>query len=139
LIVLDTSGLLAALLVSQPEHATVAGALATEEPPYILSPFVLAEVDYFLLRWAGVEAELTFLDDVARGAYQLEPFSESDSGAARGVVGQHRDLGIGLADASIVVLAERHGTDRILTLDERDFRAIRTSAGGAFTLLPADR
>jgi hypothetical protein len=39
----------------------------------------------------------------------------------------------------MLVLAERHGTDRILTLDERHFRAVRTSTGGAFTLLPGAR
>ena len=45
---------------------------------------------------------------------------------------------IGLADASIVVLANRYDTDRVLTLDERHFRALRTLDGKPFTLLPAD-
>jgi uncharacterized protein len=37
----------------------------------------------------------------------------------------------------LVVLAERHGTTRILTLDERHFRAIRPLHADAFTLRPA--
>ena len=45
---------------------------------------------------------------------------------------------IGLAEASIVVLAGRYGTERVLTLDERHFRALRTPAGERFTILPAD-
>ncbi|MBD0330606.1 MAG: PIN domain-containing protein [Thermoleophilia bacterium] len=138
MIVLDTSGLLAALVGSQPEHGAVAGVFATEQPPYLLSPFVLAEVDYFLVRWAGIDAELAFLEDVARGAYELETFTESDVDLARRVVVQYRDLGLGLADASVVCLAERHRTDRILTLDERHFRPVRPARGAAFTLLPAD-
>jgi uncharacterized protein len=38
----------------------------------------------------------------------------------------------------LVVLAERYGTTRILTLDERHFRAIKPLHADAFTLLPAD-
>ena len=136
MIVLDTSGFFAAIVASQRGHEAARAVLISEEPPFLLSPFVLAEIDYFLVRWGGVDAEVALLDEVARGAYQLEPFSESDVGQARRVVAQYRDLGLGLADASVVVLAERHGTDRILTLDERHFRAMRTTAGRAFTLLP---
>lgn len=45
---------------------------------------------------------------------------------------------MGLADASLVVLAHRYGTDRLLTLDERHFRVLRTREGQPFRLLPAD-
>jgi hypothetical protein len=38
----------------------------------------------------------------------------------------------------LAVLAARHGTDRIATLDGRAFRAITPLRGGSFTLLPAD-
>jgi predicted nucleic acid-binding protein len=54
------------------------------------------------------------------------------------VIEQYRDLAPGLADASIVVLAERHGIADVLTLDQRTFRTLRTSGGGAFRLLPFD-
>ena len=57
---------------------------------------------------------------------------------AADVVGQYSGLGIGLADASIVVLAARYGTTRVLTLDERHFRVMRPLNGKAFTILPAD-
>jgi predicted nucleic acid-binding protein len=45
----------------------------------------------------------------------------------------------GHADASVAVLAARFGTRRILTFDERHFRAITPLQGGHFTILPADR
>jgi predicted nucleic acid-binding protein len=46
---------------------------------------------------------------------------------------------LGLADASLVALAERLGTPSIATLDERRFRAVRPLTGAkAFELLPAD-
>ena len=57
---------------------------------------------------------------------------------AAGVVERYSDLRIGLADASIVVLAAKYGTTRVLTLDERHFRAMRPLHADAFTILPAD-
>ena len=41
-----------------------------------------------------------------------------------------------IADASIVVLAERYSTRRILSLDHRHFDVLRPLSGGRFTLLP---
>jgi hypothetical protein len=35
-------------------------------------------------------------------------------------------------------MAPYYDCNRVLTLDERHFRALRTTAGAAFTLLPAD-
>lgn len=138
MIVLDTSGLLAALLASQDAHEGARRTLESEPSPFVLSPFVLAEVDSFIARWAGTEVEMELLEEVASGAYELAQFSRDDVAAARDVMSEHRDLGIGLADASIVVLAGRLGTDRVLTLDERHFRAVRTLHGRPFTILPAD-
>jgi uncharacterized protein len=45
---------------------------------------------------------------------------------------------VGLADLSVVVLAHRFRTRRLLTFDERDFRAVKPLAGGSFVLLPRD-
>ena len=138
MIVLDTSGLLAALLPSQREHPRARDLLRAEAPPLALSPFVLAEIDYFLARWAGIEFELALLEDVAGGAYELVRFDSADVAAARGLIDRYRALNIGLADASVVVLAEKLGTTRVLTLDERHFRTLQTPAGDSLTLLPAD-
>jgi len=138
LILLDTSGVLAALMPSQRHHEAARVAHDAAERPLILSPFVLAEIDYFVARWAGVHAELEVLAEVSRDAYTIVPFEADDVAEAAAVVEAHSELGIGLTDASIVVLAGRHGTDRVLTLDERHFRALRTPAGKRFTILPAD-
>ena len=48
------------------------------------------------------------------------------------------DLQLSLADASIVVLAERHGCSDVLTLDERHFRAVLGPRRRPFRLLPTD-
>ena len=138
MILLDTSGLFAALVANQHAHESAKAALNEAGPPFLLSPFVLAELDYFFAREAGVAAELALLAEVAAGAYDLEPFLSEDVAAAVAVIDRYRDLRIGLADASIVVLADRFGADRVLSLDERHFRALRTPRGKPFTVLPAD-
>jgi predicted nucleic acid-binding protein len=51
---------------------------------------------------------------------------------------RYADLHVSLADASIVVLANRHDTLDVLTLDERHFRVLRGQGGSPFRLLPAD-
>jgi predicted nucleic acid-binding protein len=50
----------------------------------------------------------------------------------------YKDLELGLADASIMVLAERFNCLNILTLDQRHFRAVLGPGGRAFRLLPQD-
>ncbi len=104
----------------------------------VLSPFVLAELDYLILRNAGVKAELDLLRDVADGVFTLAEFGQRDVAQAAAVAERYQDLCVGLADASIVVLAARYQTTRVLTLDERHFRAMRPLHAGAFTILPAD-
>lgn len=138
MILLDTSGLLAALARNQRRHEDARAALETDPGPLVLSPFVLAELDYLVAREAGTDAALALLGEVAVGAYDLVPFDAADVAAARDVIETYRELGIGLADASIVVLAGRFGTSRVLTLDERHFRTLLTPRREPFTVLPAD-
>jgi len=139
LILLDTSGLLSAIDESQRHHAACAAALAQTRPPRLLSPFVLAELDYLVATEIGTTAQLALLDEVVRGIYRLESFTSADIAVARDVMARYADLMIGLADASIVVLAQRHRTRDVLTLDARHFRTLRALDGRHFRLLPADR
>jgi uncharacterized protein len=138
-ILLDTSGLLAAIDGSQRAHDACAAAIASSRGPLLLSPFVLAELDYLLGARVSAAAQDALLEEVARGAYRLEPFSAEDVGRAHSVTTKYRSLNLGLADASIVVLAERHGVRDVLTLDERHFRALRVGKSKRFRILPADR
>jgi predicted nucleic acid-binding protein len=138
LILLDASGLFAALDEDEPAHEPARAALEGDPGPFVLSPFVLAELDYLLLRELGVEFELSVLQEIARGGYTLAPFDEAAVGEAANIARRYEDLRIGLADASLVVLAGRYRTSRVLTLDERHFRALRTPAGELFVVLPAD-
>lgn len=137
MILLDTSGLLAALDASQQSHAQAAASLANARPPLLLSPFVLAELDYLTATRIGAGAQSALLAEVERGAYTLTQMTAADVGGAREMIARYADLEIGLADASIVVLAERHDSRDVLTLDQRHFRVL-TANGKPFRVLPAD-
>lgn len=138
MILLDTSGLLAALFPDQRHHERCVETLLSDRGPLVLSPFVLAELDYLVGKLAGVDVELELLDEVARGAYRLAEFGNADLEEARGVIAKYRELAVGLADASIVVLSRRLGSLDVLTLDERHFRAMRGARGRHFRILPTD-
>ena len=56
----------------------------------------------------------------------------------RKIIDAHAGLDIGLANASIVVLAQKLGTHDVLTLDKRHFRALRRPDNTPFRILPAD-
>jgi predicted nucleic acid-binding protein len=135
-ILLDTSGLLAAIDRSQNQHAKAALALRQASGLLLLSPFVLAELDYLLATRVSADAQHALLKEVARGAYRLEAFTAEDVASAAVILSRYRDLGIGLADASIVVLAERYGVLDVLTLDHRHFQALRGPGGRRFRLRP---
>ncbi|MHB1242299.1 MAG: PIN domain-containing protein [Gaiellaceae bacterium] len=138
MIIVDTSAVFAALDRSQRQYDRVSSFLENARERLVLSPFVLGELDYLLARRVGDHAALELLRDVEAGAYLLAEIAPEDVSASRKVIEQFDDLGIGLADASVVVLAARHRTNRVLTLDERHFRPLRTLDGKPFTLLPAD-
>ncbi len=136
MILLDTSGLLAALDAAEPQHEAARAALEGEAA-LLLSPFVLAELDYLLGKRVGVDAQLALLREIEGGAYDLVSFDSGDVAAAGAVVEQYREHAVGLADASLVVLAARFRTERVLTFDERHFRVLRAGRR-PFVLLPAD-
>lgn len=138
MILLDTSGVLAALDTSQTRYAEVRRVLDGSPGLFLLSPFVLAELDYLIATRLGERTRFVLLEDVATGAYELVTFDAQAAAAALVVMRQYRDLRVSLADASIVVLANRYGVADVLTLDERHFRVLRAGGGRPFRLLPAD-
>lgn len=83
-------------------------------------------------RAIGVTAARALLDEVARGAYRLEPIAPADIAAAATIMERFADLEVGLADASIPVLAERHACHDLLTLDDRHFRVLPGPGGKPF-------
>lgn len=136
MIVADTSALLAFFDGSEPQHDAVQRLIEKESDPLVVSPFVIAELDYLTAAHVGVREELRVLGELAGGAYVLPAFDATDLARATSVIERYQDQAIGVADASIVVLADRYATKRVLTLDHRHFNVLRPLSGGRFSLLP---
>ncbi|HYC93905.1 MAG TPA: PIN domain-containing protein [Thermoanaerobaculia bacterium] len=139
MILIDTSGLLSAMFADQRHHEVCARILREAEPPRIISPYVIAEADYLIQKYAGIDAELLFLEELSRGAYVVATFGLLEISKSKDIVAKYRDLGIGVTDASIVVDAEIYDCYDVLTLDLRHFRALRVPGSRRpFRILPAD-
>ncbi|QIN81794.1 PIN domain-containing protein [Rubrobacter tropicus] len=137
-LIVDAGGLYAQADRADPAHEAVAEVLKEERGPLVTSGIAVAEADYLILNRLGFDVELASLDDLAEGTFILEALTRGDLDVARGLARRYRDLELGLADVSLVVLAKRYDTRRIVTFDERAFRAVTPLQGGSFTILPAD-
>lgn len=119
-------------------HAAVGDVLHAEAGDLVVPAPVSAEVDYLIRRRGSPAAARAFMRDVASGRFRVEGLTADEHGIAARLDEQYADLDLGLADLSVVILAHRFRTRRLLTFDERDFRAVAPLAGGSFTLLPRD-
>ena len=134
--IVDTSALLAYFDRLEPDHAGLAALLEGSTEPLVVSPYVIAEVDYLVATRHGIDAELAALAELAGGAWELASFDASELADARGLIERYADQSIGVADASMVVLANRYRTTTIVTLDHRHFEVVHPFGGGRFTVLP---
>jgi predicted nucleic acid-binding protein len=138
-LIVDTSALLAYFDAAEPDHAAVAavaGAIDASHDLLIVSPYVVAELDYLVATRHGVADELAVLDELTSGAWELAGFGADALTQARTIIAKYRDQDIGVADASNVVLAEQYRTRTIVTLDRQHFDVLRASTGDRFTVLP---
>jgi predicted nucleic acid-binding protein len=122
---------------NDPDHAAVISMLEGWPGELVVSAFTAAEADHLVLGRLGLDAELALLDDLAV-AYTVQSLDPRGLKTARELCARYRDLKLGLADASMVVLAEQWSTYSLATFDHRHFRMVVALDGTPFTLLPAD-
>jgi uncharacterized protein len=138
-LVIDAGPLVALADTREPLREEILDVLSSERGGRFIPAPVTTEVDYLLGRRFGPRARRAFMDDLAARRYQAPALEAEDYVDAIELDRQYADLDLGLADLSLAVLARKLGTDRLLTFDERHFRAVRPlQGGGSFTLLPAD-
>lgn len=137
-LIADSGAIYALYDARDQHHEAVAGLIGEEAETIILPMAILAEIDYLLRVRLGNRAVLKFLEGIRIGGYVLEPLTALDVNRCISLVQTYANLNLGIADASVIATAEHLGSGRILTVDERHFRAIRSAKGSPFALLPAD-
>jgi len=130
-IIVDTEPLVA-LFHARDRHHEAAKAVLESSPAVLVTTWpVITEVCHFLGQ-AGKRALLTF---IRRGGLRLESLSVEDVPGLDRLLERYDRMDI--ADATLVLVAERTGITEIFTIDRRDFEAYRTSSGRRFKLLLA--
>ncbi|GAA3139393.1 putative nucleic acid-binding protein [Kribbella aluminosa] len=142
ILVAGTSGIIAAFDGNAPEGPSCRR-LLQEAGTVVLSPLVLAEVDHLARARLSAVARSRILElltaEVQRMRFQVPDIGPETLATALGVIGRYADLDLDLADAVTVTLAADYRTDAVLTLDRRDFRAVRPlTSHKAFRLFPDD-
>lgn len=138
MIVVDTSIIVAYMNAGDDHHDRVAEWVDQIDEDFVTTPLIVAEADHLVGSRGGTRALSALRSDLAAGAYLVKWWSDAITAAVE-VAERYADISLGLADASLVVLADRVGTLDVGTLDERHFRAVRPLTGGqAFRILPAD-
>jgi uncharacterized protein len=137
-LVIDAGPLVALADEHEPRRREILDLLEADRGSLFIPAPVTAEVDYLLGQRFGSQARRAFMQDLAARRYESPGLDSRDYEAALELNGRYADLNLGLADLSVAVMARRLGTRRILTFDQRHFRAVRPLQGGTFALVPAD-
>jgi uncharacterized protein len=137
-LVIDAAPLVGLADEREPRRDEVLDILRAERGGLFVPAPVTAEIDHLLGQRFGAPARRAFLEDLAARRYESPGLEARDYATALEVDRRYADLDLGLADLSVVIVAQRVGTRRILTFDHRHFRAVRPLQGGAFRLLPDD-
>jgi predicted nucleic acid-binding protein len=132
--VVDSGPLFAAVDAADEDHGRSLEVLRRPDLDLVVPVTVVAEVAYLVGRRVGPAAEAAFLRGLGR--FEVEAPAPEDWAAIAELVERYADFPVGTTDASVAVIADRLGTDLILTLDRRHFGAIRSAHGHPFRLLP---
>lgn len=137
-LLVDAAPLVALADPNEPRRDAIRAALTSEPGDLVVPAPTTAEVDYLLGQRFGDGARRAFLSDLAHGRFTVGHLERDDYSTVLDVEARYADLQLGLADCALIVLADRLGTTRLVTFDERHFRATASLSGEPFTLLPAD-
>ena len=102
----------------------------------IVSPYVVAEFDYMLSKANSSEFSLRALNNLLTAPFELVQLTSEDFITATEVVAKYADLKIGITDASLIALAARFETNKIMTLDRRHFSAMKSISGKPIQIIP---
>lgn len=135
-LVVDTGVLLAAADEGETHHAACASLLVANVGGLHVPAPVVAETAWMIERVLGPHAEATFLRSIVADELTVIDLDHHRYERCIELIERYADLGLGLADASVITVAEDLGIADLATLNHRDFRVVRPRHVDAFRLLP---
>ena len=133
----DAGPLIAIVDSKDPHHSACVRTLESLVLPFYTTWPVLTEVSHFITRRGSEQNRRAFWRLVRRGAIVPHDLVTADIPRLETLMQAYADRPMDLADASLVVLAERLENRRIFTLDT-DFRVYRIGGRKHFEIVPID-
>jgi predicted nucleic acid-binding protein len=99
--------------------------LSQQAERFITTCAVITEASYLIFQRGGREAQRAFIENYQNGLFEVFELGAFHAPRINQLMDKYADLPMDLADASLVILAEHLGHGRILSTDQRDFRAYR--------------
>jgi len=132
----DTGPLVALINRNDPNHGRSLAAIRLLPAGPLVSTWpCFTEAMYLLHRAAGHVGQATLWRLLSASRLELLDLSSQERVRMAALMEKYRDLPMDLADASLIVAAERLGTTQVFTLDS-DFHIYRLNDGSALTAIP---
>ncbi|MBH0775918.1 type II toxin-antitoxin system VapC family toxin [Nocardia bovistercoris] len=136
MLIVDTGPLVAYLNANDPDHVRCATLFEQRDDQLLVTPYVVTEACYLVAKYVGPEAEAILVESILEGDLVQVDIRDTDLSRIVELMRQYRGFPLGLADSSVVAVAERLDAHEVVTLDRRHFHAIVPKHVNAFTLLP---
>jgi predicted nucleic acid-binding protein len=133
-VLVDTGPIVAILSESDEHHKACVEQLRHMQGPLLICWPVITEAAWLLRAYPLAIGRL--LSSFSRRPFELASLGEADLAGIAAILLKYKGLGIQLADASVVHLANREGIETIFTLGRRDFNVLRPARGKKFRIVP---
>jgi predicted nucleic acid-binding protein len=133
-VLVDTGPIVAILSESDEHHKACVEQLQRITGPLLTCWPVITEAAWLLRDYPMAIGRL--LSSFNGRPFELVPLVEADLPEIATTLAKYKGLGIQLADASLVHLANREGIEIMFTLDRHDFGVLRRARGKKFRLIP---
>ena len=131
---IDAGPLVAVFHADDSKHADVVAALKGVHGRLTTVWPAVTEAHHLLRRSAPAQA-YRLLDAISTGAVAIAELDATEMPDVIAIMRKFADQDLQLADAALVHVAERDGYRTLITLDERDFRAVEASRRGRLKLI----
>lgn len=133
-VLVDTGPIVAILSESDEHHEACLEQLRRIRGPLLTCWPVVTEAAWLLRAYPAALG--TLLSAFDAGPFQLISLDESDLPGIAAILTKYKNLGIQLADASLVHLANREDIETVFTLDRREFDVLRLARRKKLKVIP---
>jgi predicted nucleic acid-binding protein len=133
-VLVDTGPIVAILAEGDEHHVECVDQLRRIRGPLLTCWPVITEAAWLLRAHPGAIKKL--LSSFNRRPFELVALGEAGIPAIAAILAKYEALGLQLADAALVHLANREAIEWMFTLDRRDFGVVRLARGKKLHLIP---